>query len=78
MDESSIALMEQLQQSPPNMVWIPSGTFRMGSDHYRKEAHPLRYRQRPRRPTGIFKQFVRATRHKTFAALFICETWSGK
>jgi formylglycine-generating enzyme required for sulfatase activity len=36
----SIALMERPQQStPPNMAWIPSGTFRMGSNkHYPEDA----------------------------------------
>jgi formylglycine-generating enzyme required for sulfatase activity len=40
MNDSNIALMERPRQSPPpNMVWIPSGTFRMGSDkHYQEEA----------------------------------------
>jgi hypothetical protein len=40
MDESGIALMERPRQSPPpNMMWVPSGTFRMGSDkHYQEEA----------------------------------------
>jgi formylglycine-generating enzyme required for sulfatase activity len=40
MDESGIALMERPRQSaPPNMVWIPGGMFRMGSDqHYQEEA----------------------------------------
>ena len=40
MDESGIGLMERPRQAPAlNMVWIPSGTFRMGSDkHYPEEA----------------------------------------
>jgi formylglycine-generating enzyme required for sulfatase activity len=40
MGDSGIAVMQRPQQSPPlNMVWIPSGTFRMGSDkHYQEEA----------------------------------------
>jgi hypothetical protein len=33
---------------PPNMVWIPCGTFRMGSDrHYPEEAPPQRHATRP-------------------------------
>ena len=40
MDESSVASVERLEQSDyPNMIWIPGGTFRMGSDkHYPEEA----------------------------------------
>src|SRR6267378_3806892 len=56
------------------MIWIPGGTFRMGSDkHYPEEApahrvtvdgfwmdrHPVTNRQ--------FREFVRATGHVTFA-----------
>jgi sulfatase modifying factor 1 len=56
------------------MIWIPGGTFRMGSDkHYQEEApahrvtvdgfwmdrHPVTNRQ--------FREFVRATKHATFA-----------
>jgi sulfatase modifying factor 1 len=59
-----------------NMVWITGGTFRMGSDHHYPEeapAHrvsvdsfwldltPITNRQ--------FKQFVKATGHKTFAEI---------
>src|SRR3979490_3581606 len=58
------------------MIWIPGGTFRMGSDrHYPEEApahrvavdgfwmdrHPVTNRQ--------FKKFVRATKHITVAEI---------
>ena len=62
--------------SHQGMVWIPGGTFRMGSDkHYPEEApvhrvtvdgfwidrHPVTNRQ--------FKEFVKATGHVTFAEI---------
>ena len=58
------------------MIWIPGGTFRMGSDkHYPEEApahrvtvdgfwmdqHPVTNRQ--------FREFVRATKHVTVAEI---------
>ena len=64
------------ESAQPNMVWIPGGTFRMGSDkHYPEEAPahrisidgfwidhtPVTNRQ--------FKEFVRATGHVTFAEM---------
>src|ERR1700734_3691220 len=64
------------QSAPANMVRIPGGTFRMGSDkHYPEEAPahrvtvdefwidttPVTNRQ--------FKQFVKATGHVTFAEI---------
>jgi formylglycine-generating enzyme len=60
----------------PDMIWIPGGTFRTGSDrHYPEEGpghvvtvgaflmdrHPLTNRE--------FKQFVKATRHVTAAEI---------
>jgi formylglycine-generating enzyme len=69
--------MERPQQSaPPNMVWIPSGTFRMGSDkHYPEEAPAHRvtvdgfWVDRTPVMNRQFKEFVRATGHKTFAEI---------
>src|SRR3979411_1050321 len=63
-------------QTPANMVFIPGGTFRMGSDkHYPEEApvhrvslcesrlYPLPF------PNRQFKEFVKATGHVTFAEI---------
>ena len=77
MDESSVASVEPLEQSDfPNMNWIPGGTFRMGSDkHYPEEAPVHRvtvsgfWIDRTPVTNRQFKQFVRATGHKTFAEI---------
>lgn len=74
---SGFASVQQPQQAaPPNMIFVPCGTFRMGSDsHYPEEAPahrvtldgfwidsaPVTNRQ--------FKEFVRATGLKTFAEI---------
>ena len=57
-----------------NMVWIPGGTFRMGSDrHYPEEApvHRVSVGGFWIDPTPVtnaqFRQFVRETGHVTFA-----------
>ncbi len=62
------------QATPPNMVWIPGGTFRMGSDdHYREEAPAHRvtvsgfWIDRTPVTNRQFKEFVKSTGHKTFA-----------
>ena len=77
MDESSVASVEPLEQSDfPNMNWIPGGTFRMGSEkHYPEEAPVHRvavsgfWIDRTPVTNRQFKQFVRATGHKTFAEI---------
>ena len=58
------------------MVWIPGGTFRMGSDqHYPEEAPVHRvslngfWIDRTPVTNRQFKEFVRATGHKTFAEI---------
>jgi formylglycine-generating enzyme len=77
MHESSVALVDGPERSaPPNMVWIPSGTFRMGSDrHYPEEAPAHRVAvsgfriDRTPVTNRQFKEFVRATGHVTFAEI---------
>jgi formylglycine-generating enzyme required for sulfatase activity len=58
------------------MVWIPGGTFRMGSDrHYPEEAPVHRvsidgfWLDRTPVTNRQFKEFVRSTGHKTFAQI---------
>ena len=64
------------QSTPPNMVWIPGGTFRMGSaQHYPEEAPVHRvslngfWIDRTPVTNRQFKEFVRATGHRTFAEI---------
>lgn len=71
---SSVSSSSQLTSTDADMIWIPSGTFRMGSDdHYPEEG--------PAHPTSVegfwidkypvtnkqFAAFVEATSYKTFA-----------
>ena len=73
---SGLAFEERDRPHPADMLFIPGGTFRMGSDrHYPEEApvhrvtvdgfwidrHPVTNRQ--------FKEFVKATGHVTFAEI---------
>ena len=60
----------------PDMVWIPGGTFRMGSDrHYPEEAPVHRvtvdgfFIDRTPVTNAQFKEFVNETRHVTFAEI---------
>jgi formylglycine-generating enzyme required for sulfatase activity len=59
-----------------NMVRIPGGTFRMGSDHHYPEEAPAHrvsvdsfWLDRTPVTNRQFKQFVKATGHKTFAEI---------
>jgi len=76
--DAGIASIERPRQqtAPPNMIWIPGGTFRMGSDkHYPEEApvHQVTisgfWIDRTPVTNRQFKAFVRATQHKTFAEI---------
>ena len=76
MDDSVVAAVEQSANSPRNMIWIPGGTFRMGSDqHYPEEAPVHRvsvdgfWIDRAPVTNRQFKEFVRDTGHVTFAEI---------
>jgi formylglycine-generating enzyme len=75
-DSAVVSAEQPAVSSPPNMIWIPGGTFRMGSDkHYAEEAPshrvtvdgfwidttPVTNRQ--------FRKFVNETGHVTFAEI---------
>jgi formylglycine-generating enzyme len=64
------------QTEHPNMVRIPGGTFRMGSDHHYPEEAPAHqvsvegfWIDRTPVTNRQFKEFVRATGHKTTAEI---------
>lgn len=75
MGVNAIASVEPLEQSAPlNMVWVPGGTFHMGSDrHYPEEAPVHRvtvdgfWIDRTPVTNRQFRQFVNATGYVTFA-----------
>ena len=77
MSDSDVASIDRPQQAAPtNMIFIPGGTFRMGSDkHYPEEAPAHRvivdgfFIDRTPVTNRQFKEFVRATGHKTFAEI---------
>jgi hypothetical protein len=77
-DDYDVGSMERSreQAAPPNLIFIPGGTFRMGSDkHYPEEAPVHRVEvsgfwiDRTPVTNRQFKAFVRATGHKTFAEI---------
>jgi len=69
--------MERPQRSaPPNMVWIFSGTFRMGSDRLYPEEAPVHrvsvsgfWIDHTPVSNRQFRDFIRITGHKTFAQI---------
>jgi formylglycine-generating enzyme len=75
MGETGVASANRLQPSaPPNMIWIPGGTFRMGSDkHYPEEAPVHRvtidgfWVDRTPVTNRQFRRFVNETGYVTFA-----------
>ena len=77
MDDCSIASVEQPQRTAPsNMIYVPGGTFRMGSDkHYPEEApaHRVTVHGFWIDPTPVtnreFRRFVNDTGYVTFAEI---------
>ena len=77
MSDGTVALIKRPVQSVlPNMIFIPGGTFRMGSDkHYPEEAPAHRvtvdgfWIDRTPVTNRQFKEFVKATGHVTFAEI---------
>jgi formylglycine-generating enzyme required for sulfatase activity len=78
LDDCDVASREESRQqtAPPNMIWIPGGTFRMGSDRHYPEDSPVHrvtvsgfWIDRTPVTNRQFKQFVRATGHKIFAEI---------
>jgi formylglycine-generating enzyme len=77
-DDNSVveSRARSLEAAPPNMIRIPGGTFRMGSDrHYPEEAPVHRvsvasfWLDRAPVTNRQFKEFVKATSHVTFAEI---------
>jgi formylglycine-generating enzyme required for sulfatase activity len=74
-DSASLGAVAKPETGPDrDMVWIPGGTFRMGSDHHYPEeapAHTVRvdgfWIDRTPVTNAQFRAFVRATGHVTFA-----------
>jgi formylglycine-generating enzyme len=76
MPEQTLALPASEAAPPPDMIRVPGGTFRMGSDqHYPEEAPVHRvtvdsfFIDRAPVTNAQFKQFVNETRHVTFAEI---------
>lgn len=80
MNEGDVAARRSDSADPPpvpiDMIWIPGGTFRMGSDrHYSEEAPSHRvsvdgfWIDRTPVTNRQFKDFVKATGHVTFAEI---------
>ena len=76
-DDVRLARPSALPGKPPGdgMVWIPGGTFQMGSDHNYPEEAPVRrvtvdgfWMDRPRHQSPRSARFV-DTRHVTFAEI---------
>jgi formylglycine-generating enzyme required for sulfatase activity len=72
--EQPLGVPPRARPSKPGMVWIPGGTFLMGSDHYYPEEGPVHHVQvggfwMDRHPVtnAQFEKFVAATGHITIA-----------
>jgi formylglycine-generating enzyme required for sulfatase activity len=80
-----ISVQRVRPSQPRNMVWIPGGTFRMGSDrHHAEEAPAHRVRvdwfwiDRTPATNRLFNVFVQATRHVTYGDALAFAKWAGK
>ena len=74
MPVQTLALPASEAAPPPDMIFVPGGTFRMGSDHHYPEEAPVHrvtvdsfFIDRTPVTNAQFKQFVNETRHVTFA-----------
>src|SRR5215468_1114476 len=66
----------QVMRVPPNMIWVPGATFRMGSDRHYPEEGPVHrvtvdgfWIDRTPVTNREFRKFVNATGHITFAEI---------
>jgi formylglycine-generating enzyme required for sulfatase activity len=73
-DKAVVSVRRPEQSVPANMIWIPGGTFRMGSNRHYPEEGPVHsvgvdgfWIDRTPVTNRQFKAFVRATGHVTFA-----------
>src|SRR5262245_4450764 len=74
--EMTASLRPQGEAPFPDMVWIPGGTFRMGSDKHYPEERPVHrvtvdgfWIDRHPVTNDRFARFVAATSHRTFAEI---------
>jgi formylglycine-generating enzyme required for sulfatase activity len=73
---ATLGLAEKNERVRPGMVWIPGGTFRMGSDHHYPEEAPAHrvtvdgfWINRTPVTNREFRKFINATGYVTFAEI---------
>jgi formylglycine-generating enzyme required for sulfatase activity len=52
------------EEAPSGMVYVPGGTFRMGSDHYYPEEAPAQSADCLRRPIQLAWRFLISAAHE--------------